>query len=112
MATFDIPTPPQGVAKWQTRAEFDAGTEQARFHRILYKWNVRDASWYFDFADDTGIALVRSRRIVLATDILRDFKHRQIPQGSIDIIDTSGEHIEPTILDLGDRVLVRYTELE
>lgn len=105
MATFDIPTPPIGVGKWQTRAEFE-GT----FFRILYKWNVRNLSWYIDFADDTGTALIRSRRIVLAADIFRPFRHRAIPQGIFSIVDTSGEHREPTLEDLGDRVLFRYTE--
>lgn len=107
MATFDIPTPPEGVAKWQVRAEFED-----TFHRILYKWNVRNLSWYFDLADDTGVALVRSRRIVLASDILREFRHRAIPQGVFSIVDTSGEHREPTLNDFGDRVLFRYTEVE
>lgn len=103
--TFDIPVPPEGVAKWQVRAEFE-GT----FFRILYKWNTRNLSWYFDFADDTGVALVRSRRIVLASNLMREFKHRAIPQGTFSVVDTSGAHREPTLEDLGDRVLFRYTE--
>ena len=107
MATFDVPTPPEGVAKWQVRVELD-GT----FYRLLYKWNVRDLSWYMDIADDTGTALVRSRRIVLASDILRPFRYKAVPQGTLSIVDTTGEHKEATLEDLGDRVLVRYTEVE
>ena len=107
MATFNIPVPPEGVAKWQVRVDFE-GT----FYRILYKRNVRNDSWYFDLGDDSGVALVRSRRIVLASDILRDFRHRTIPQGVFSIIDTTGEHKEPTFEDLGERVLFQYTEAD
>jgi hypothetical protein len=107
MATFDFPTPPIGVAKWPVRVEIEGV-----FYRFLYKWNNRNQAWYIDIADDSSIAQVRSRIVQLGYDIFKPFKYRTIPQGTFNIVDTSGENREPTKDDLGTRVKIQYTEVE
>jgi len=103
--TYNVPTPPIGVTKWHVRVSLPEGG----FIRILYAWNERDGSWYASFANDASVLQIASRRLVLGSDLLRAFRHREIPQGRLDLIDTTGANEQPLRDDLGDRVKLQYT---
>jgi len=103
--TIYIPTPPAEDGKWMVRVDFLEGA----FYRLLFKYNVRDSSWYFDIANDAGVAQVRGRRVVLGTDILAAWKtYKEVPQGVLSIVDTTGLNVEPTKDTLGDAVKLEY----
>ncbi len=104
--TFYVPTPPAGVGLWHVRVDFLSGS----FYRLLFRTNARDDSYYFDLADDSGVAQVRHRRIVLANDILAPWrKYRDTPQGILSVVDLTGTGNEPTFETLGIGVKLRYT---
>lgn len=105
MAVHIIPTPPTGVFRWLLRREFEN-----RFYRMLYRWNVRGGIWFVDFADDTNLAQVRSVRMNLGQDKLQAHKHLTVPPGTLDVIDATGTHTEPTLASFGQTVQVRYTD--
>lgn len=107
MATFTVPTPPNGLFRWRIRIEFEGV-----FYKILYRYNRRDGFWHMDWADDQGIAIVRSLRLVLNDDILKPYKTAlDLPKGTLFLTDTSGQGRESGKDDLGGRVLLKYTEV-
>jgi len=107
MAKVTIETPPAGVWRWLLRRQLDG-----RNYRFLYRYNVRAGAWYLDIAGDDGVAAVRGMKMNLGTDKLAPFKYKNIPQGSLDVVDSSGEGIEPDLQAFGERVLVEYTPPE
>lgn len=103
--SFIVPPPPFGLYRYSYRITVD----NVPF-RFLFRYNPRDVSWYLDLGDASGVALVRGIRLVIGTDLLRAHKTRRIPQGSLDVVDKSGDSIESGKDDLGGRVVVTYTE--
>lgn len=107
MATHIIPTPPVGRYRWLLRREFE-GT----FYRLMFRWNVRAGAWVVDFGNDSNIAQVRGMKMNLRQDILGPYKHKEVPPGTLSVVDSSGEDREPTLEDFGGRVMLEYTDSE
>ena len=105
MAVIDIATPPVGVYRWLLRQRFDG-----RFFRLFYKWNPRIGFWMVDVANDTNEAQIRNVKMCLGQDKLRIYKYRDVPQGELSVVDSTGTGTEPTLEDFGGRVMVQYTE--
>jgi len=105
MATHIIPTPPVGRFRWMLRREFEG-----RFYRLLFRWNRRAGFWFVDFGTDRNTALVRSAKMNLRSDILAPYKYRDVPQGILSVVDSSGDNVEPTLADFGTRVVLEYTD--
>lgn len=82
------------------------------FYRFGYHYNGHFDSWFLDLFDDADIALVAGQRVKLTTDALAQFKHLEIPQGSLQIVDTQSLHQEATQENFGTRVVVQYVEAE
>ena len=56
--------------------------------------------------------LVTPIRLVGGTDLLRQFKHLEVPPGEMRIVDLDGQNRDPDKTNLGDRVILQYTESE
>lgn len=104
MATVTLPINADRY-HYQFRVDLDA-----TFYRFTIHYNGHDDSWYFDIRDDGDVLLVGGQRLKLITDALAAFKHLAVPQGSLDVIDTQDEDVEPDGDNLGTRVLVQYVE--
>ena len=74
------------------------------------KWNDRDGFWYLSVGSSNLVSQAEGVPLLLGTDKLRPFKYGVVPQGRLDVVDTSGKFIEPTRADMGSRVIVQYTD--
>jgi len=105
MTTRDLPTPGPGVYQAIVRREFDAG-----FHRLRFRWNVRVDSWYLDVANDNNERQVYGIRLGTGNDKLRAHKARDVPQGSLNVVDSTGQGVQPTLENFGKTVLLQYVD--
>lgn len=79
-------------------------------YQFTFRWNSRDASWYFDLADVEGNPLLSGRKVVLGAFLLARFRTAGLPPGEIQAVDTSGANVEAGIDELGARVQLLYFE--
>lgn len=81
------------------------------FYRFAYHYNGEFDSWFLDLFDDGDAALVAGQRVKLTTDALAQFRHLEIPPGTLRVRDSQDQHQEPTRTNFGIRVLVEYDEV-
>ncbi len=82
------------------------------FFRFRYIWNARHKSWQLDIASLANVDVVRNLRMVVASDILRPYRALAVPQGTLNVVDTSGVGLDPAERnDFGDRVQLQYVEV-
>lgn len=105
MAVHIIPTPPAGVYRWELRREFEGV-----FYKLMFRWNLRAGAWFIDFADANGTAQVRGVKMNLGVDKLSAHKYLAVPQGELDVIDSTGTSTEPTLDSFGSEVVLQYTD--
>lgn len=79
---------------------------------IEQRWNARAdnerGAWYFDLFTEDRTPIFRGVKIVLGTFLGRH-AYRRLPRPGVFVaIDTSRQHREATLDDLGTRVIVRY----
>jgi hypothetical protein len=104
MATLVLPCKP-GENHYTFGVELDANTYQLEF-----RWNVRDASWYFSIYDAAGAPIAIGARVVIGFPLHFRNVSERMPPGIFDAVDTSGKGSPPGLLDLGGRVQLLYTE--
>ena len=78
------------------------------FHTL---YNERGGAWYLDVSLEDGTPLVASRKIVVKWPLMgvRETPDRSLP-GWLFAFDTSGQDLDPTLDDLGTRVVMQYLE--
>lgn len=104
MADIIIPVPPIGIYRWILEQELDG-----LLYRLFFKWNVRAGAWFIDFGNTNNVAQVRNIKVNLAIDKLAPYKYKDVPQGILSIVDSTGQGKEPTLDDFGSRVQIIYT---
>lgn len=105
MAEHIIPVPPVGVYQWLLRREFDT-----EFFRFRFRWNDIVQAWYIDIANGANVRQVYGIRLGTGTDKLRAFKARDVPQGTLNVVDSTGEGVQPTLENFGKTVLLKYID--
>lgn len=105
MATLVIPTRTDGAPLYS----FSIGLEDATYE-LAFRWVDRTPAWYMTIADESGTPLLASRKLVLGAFITRRFKNPALPPGDFYLYDSSGQDREAGLYDLGERVLLLYTE--
>lgn len=73
---------------------------------LRIRYNRRIDSWTLDFVD-----VVNGIRLAGGQDLLRQFKHLEVPAGRLEVVDLDGVFTEPDKTNLGDRVILQYTEV-
>lgn len=63
-----------------------------------------------DLLNADGSSLVVGRRLSVDSSILEQFRHLPIPLGRLIPWDTTERGIDPALVDLGERVLMRYLD--
>jgi len=82
-------------------------------YRIGFFWNERaddgEGAWFMSLFDVIGNPLVRSRKLVIDTDILGKYRYLpRMPQGRFDVIASENPDVNPRIDDLNKRISVFY----
>jgi hypothetical protein len=82
------------------------------YYRFAWHYNGHFDSWFLDLYDDGDVLLVGGQRIKLTSDAWAQFRHLDIPQGTLRVVDAQDQHQEATRENFGTRVLVKYDEVE
>lgn len=100
MATIEIPLR-SDIFYYSFTKELDGLVYSFRI-----RYNRRIDSWNLDFIDT-----VNGIRLAGGQDLTRQFKHLDIPPGRLEVIDLDGKFTEPNKTNLGDRIILQYTEV-
>lgn len=85
------------------RTTIDGAAYQLDFH-----WNTRAAAWFMGFSDpNTGAPLYQGLRLNLGV-IFVGGTDPALPAGGFVLVDTTGRGTPPTLVDLGQRVVLYY----
>lgn len=69
------------------------------------RYNLRADSWILDFID-----IANAIRLTGGQDLLGQLHHLDVPPGRLEIVDLDGMFAEPNKTNIGDRVILQYTE--
>ena len=72
-------------------------------YRVRIRYNLRSDAWFIDFLD-----VVMGVKIVNGIDILRQYKHRAVPQGRLFAQKLSGRESKPTFDTINDSIVFLY----
>lgn len=80
-------------------------------YTIELRWNTRASAWFMELRDTDDNVLVTGRKITVDWPLinLRD-NNPLLPPGQLYAYDTSGQSLDPTLDDLGTRVVLLYLE--
>ena len=76
--------------------------------RLEFRWNDREAAWFFDVLELDASPILQGRKVVLGLPLLGRFADARLPTGDLIAIDTAGTNVEPGIDELGTRVRLCY----
>lgn len=76
------------------------GGHQVRFD---FRWNERDAAWYFDVYDENEAPIIHGVKVVLGVPLGRRCTHPLFKNGVIVARERSRTKREPGLDDLGNR---------
>lgn len=86
--------------------------------RFAFRWNARDAAWYFDIYDANDKPIIHSVKVVLGVPLGRRSTHPLLTRGVLVAMERARTRREPGLDDLGSLktdsrvVLVYYTAQE
>ena len=78
---------------------------------LAFRWNTREGAWFMDISDANGDLLKPGIKLVCDWPLtsLRD-TDPGLPPGMLSVFDQGGAQVDPTLDDLGTRVLLLYEE--
>lgn len=83
-------------------------TLEGVIYTLVFRWNVREASWYMQIQDAQGNALCGGYKIVVGFPIAARSRVAGKPPGFFWAFDSTGEDRPPAIDELGERVRLVY----
>lgn len=104
MSTIILPTRSDGTQRYNFRS-----TVGGKLYAFEFTWNPRDQSWNMALSDTSGNLLL-SKKVTLNAPMTFRYSNPALPKGEFMAIDTSGQNMEPGLLDLGARVLLAFTD--
>lgn len=104
MSFHQIPLP-QDVSHFVQQAILDNVTYTLRCH-----YNERENSWYMDLLDVEQNPIVCGRKLVADWPLLHRSRHTSLPPGQLYMVDLSDAGIDPSLADIGSRVILVYAD--
>ena len=78
---------------------------------VSFDWNQQARAWYFSIFDSSNTILLAGRKILIERSLLLQYRNPLLPPGDLVAYDTSSQHMEAKIDDLGTRVILCYLDL-
>lgn len=75
---------------------------------MIIKYNVRAELWTLNILDAGKDPIVEGIACRVDYSLLSRYKDIRLPENKLFLIDTSGEGLDPTLDDMGQRVLLAY----
>lgn len=79
-------------------------------YTLEFRWNRREGFWYMSLLHEDGTPLVLSMKFVIDHPFACRCRDSRRPPGALIAVDTSTQHRDPGLSDLGSRVLLVYFE--
>jgi hypothetical protein len=106
MATVILPTRTDGTQRYNFRCNLGGS-----LFGIEMVWNSRESAWWMLLSDSSD-NLLCTRKVVVGCALLWRFQSNlALPAGEMWAVDTSGQSLDPTLTDLGSRVLLTFQNL-
>jgi hypothetical protein len=83
-----------------------------RVYTLEFRWSVREERWYMSVFDEERVPIVVGIAIVLNFPLAPRCVSEDFWAGVMYAFDTTAANAEPSLTDLGGRVLVIYDDLE
>lgn len=77
-------------------------------YRLVFGFNERTQSWYFDIADDNDIAIIQGIRLTNDYPIGGRVRDLRMPAGGFIEISLEDDNSDPLLADLGRRCRLLY----
>jgi hypothetical protein len=77
---------------------------------LRFVFNEREGFWYFDLADANDLPIRSGIKVVTGFSLTRLIRDLRRPPGEITVVDTTGQDREAELENLGDEILMNYTE--
>lgn len=74
-------------------------------------WNTRAEHWTATIEDAGGEQLLAGKALRVGEDILEQHVDARLPPGTLVVVDTSGQGVDPGRFDMGARVRLVYTPI-
>ncbi len=78
---------------------------------LSFEWNDRDETWSMNVLNSDSVPLVTGVGLRIGLPLLNRYTSVAGPAGVLEVIDTTGQDLDPGFADLGDRVQLVYTPL-
>jgi hypothetical protein len=104
MATVQLPTRTD-LGLYRMEVDLDGATFQ-----FAFRFNEREGFWYFDLADADGEPIKSGVKVVTGFPLARLVRDLRRPPGEFTAVDTADTDREAGLEDLGDEVVLNYTE--
>jgi hypothetical protein len=103
MATiYELPVK-SDLPSYQFQVDLDGAT-----YGFGFTWNESAEAWFMSLSDVDGNPLVTGVRVVVEFPLAARSTMDSLPPGVLLAVDTSGQHLDPGLGDLGSRVRVQY----
>ena len=79
------------------------------FFRLMY--NERSVLWTLDILNSAKTLILGGVVLRVQYSLLQQYSNDGLPQGRLFVIDQSGDGLDPTADDLGDRVVFAYEQI-
>lgn len=84
---------------------------EGRTFLLKFDYSSRDDSWYLSIYDQDEDPIVCGKRVRIGVSILRGEVDARLPDGILMAVDTTEDHEEAGLEDLGARVKLVYLEV-
>ena len=97
-------------------SETRANTLRYELDGVVYEFTFRRSgrnpeAWYMTVATGSGTVQVAGIAVVPGVELLRQWKHLELPPGQLFAYDTSKSYTDPTPDEMDDRVVLLYRPL-
>jgi hypothetical protein len=85
---------------------------EGRTYLLKFDYGQRDDAWYLSIYDQDEDPIVCGKRVSIGVSLLRGEVDSRLPRGILMAVDTTEQHGEAGLEDLGARVKLTYCEVE
>lgn len=80
-----------------------------RFYVLRFLYNTRFDYWTLEYQTTAGVVLRGGIKLLAREDTLGRFSDPDLPPGTLFVLDSEDQDLDPGRFDLGDRIRLVYT---
>ena len=76
---------------------------------LSFHFNKREGQWYLTLSRNSAL-IVAGIKLVHGTDLLKQYRAYDVPEGILSIVDSSGLFQDPNASEFGNTIQLQYDE--